>query len=73
MTIQETNLLHAKAKTRKDGVYSFRGNLWAVKNGHFIAFSTHLGDCYQCFGSFNVYLGRVEIYNRKQKLIELIK
>jgi hypothetical protein len=32
MTIEETNLLHEKAKGRKDGIYSFRGNLWVVKN-----------------------------------------
>ena len=36
MTIDETNLLVEKAKLRKDGIYSFRGNLWVVKDNKFI-------------------------------------
>ncbi len=73
MTIEETNLLYEKAKTRKDGVYSFRGYLWAVKNGNFVAFSTYSGECYQRSGSFNVKIGKVERYDRKKHLIELLK
>lgn len=38
MTIDETNLLHQKARSKKDGVYSFLGNLWAVKSNKFLAF-----------------------------------
>ena len=37
MRIDETNLLHEKAKIRKDGVYSFRGNMWVVKDKKFVA------------------------------------
>lgn len=73
MTINETNLLHTKAETRKDGVYSFRGNLWVVKDNKFVAFADPYGNCYQRFGAFNASIGKVERYDRKQKLTEWLK
>lgn len=73
MTINETNRLHEKAKYRKDGAYSFHGNLWAVKNGNFVAFANYFGECYQRMGSFNVQIGKVERYDRKKKLTEWLK
>jgi len=60
MTIEETNLLHEKAKSRKDGVYSFRGNLWAVKNNQFIAFVSPKGEVYQRLGAFNASVGSLQ-------------
>jgi hypothetical protein len=71
MTIEELNLLHEKAKTRKNGIYSFRGNLYVVKNNNFIAFADYFGECYQRMGSFNVKIGKVEPYNRKKELMKL--
>ena len=73
MTIDETNLLHDKAKTRKDGVYSFRGNCWVVRNNNFVAFSNSYGECYQRMGSFNVQIGKVERYDAKKKLTEWLR
>jgi len=73
MTIDETNLLHEKAKTRKDGVYSFRGNLYVVKNKRFIAFADYFGRCYQRIGVFNVEIGKVESYDRRKKLLEWLR
>jgi len=73
MTIEETNLLHDKAVGRKDGVYSFRGNLWVVKNEKFVAFADYFGNCYQRFGSFNASIGKVDRYDRKQKLTEWLR
>lgn len=73
MTIEETNLLIEKAKDRKDGIYSFRGNLWVVKNCMFIAFSDYSGNCYQRLGAFNYQIGKVERHNRKAKLLEWLK
>ena len=73
MTIDETNLLHEKAKTRKDGIYSFRGNLYVVKDKSFIAFANYCGECYQRMGAFNVQIGKVEPYDRKQKLTEWLR
>ena len=73
MTIEETNILHEKAKDRKDGVYSFRGNLWVVKDGKFIAFANLFGECYQRMGAFNFQIGTVKSYERKQKLTEWLR
>lgn len=73
MTIAEINILHDKAKDKKDGIYSFRGNLWVVKGGNFIAYADPFGRCYQRMGSFNAYLGQVETYRRKDELKKWIK
>jgi hypothetical protein len=75
MTVDETNLLHKKAETRKDGVYSFRGNLWAVKNGKFVAFIDAHGQVLQRFGAFNAVIGdlsSVERWNWKKKLVDFL-
>jgi hypothetical protein len=76
MTIDETNLLNKRAETKKDGVYSFRGYLWAVKNKRFVAFVDNRGLTFQRFGSFNSEIGdlsSVERWNWKKKLIEWMK
>ena len=73
MTIDETNLLNKKAETRKDAVYSFKGNYWVVKDNKFVAFADYFGNCYQRFGSFNASIGKVESYDRKQKLTEWLR
>jgi len=70
MTIDETNLLYAKAKLRKDGVYSFHGNYWVVKDRQFVAFMDLAGVCYQRFSSFNVLIAHFESYGRRKKLRE---
>ena len=76
MTIDEINLLNKKAETKKDGVYSFRGNLWVVKNGKFIAYVNQFGKILQRFGAFDTQIGdlsSVERWNRKKILIELLR
>ena len=73
MKTGEINLLHEKAKIRKDGIYSFRGNMWVVKDNKFVAFADYSGNCYQRFGFFNSLIGKVERYNRKQKLTEWLR
>jgi hypothetical protein len=73
MTIDETNLLNEKAKTKKDGVYSFRDNLWVVKSNRFIAFANNRGEVLQRFGSFNTTIGdlrNIERWDWKKKLTE---
>lgn len=68
MTYQEINVLHEKAKAKKDGVYSFRGVFYAVKCGHFVAFAEFSGECYQRNGAFNVRIGQVHRHERKKAL-----
>lgn len=76
MTIDETNLLHKKAESRKDGVYYFKGNHWAVKNGKFIAFINERGEVLQRFGAFNSKIGDLSTLDRwewKKKLTEWLR
>ena len=73
MRIDEINLLYKKAQSKKDGVYSFRGNLWAVKGGKFVAFIRPRGQFLQRFGSFNAQIGDFSSIERriwKKKLVE---
>jgi len=73
MTIDDISLLREKAKTRKDGVYSYKGNLYVVKNHIFVAFSTYCGECYQVMGAFNLLIGKVERYDSKTKLSQWLR
>lgn len=76
MNIDEINLLNKKSESRKDGVYSFRGNLWAVKNSKFVAFVNTRGQVLQRFGAFNTQIGdlsSIERYYWKNKLIEWLR
>lgn len=70
MKIDEVNILHEKAKDRKDGIYSYRGNLWVVKNNRFVAYADHFGKCFQIMGMFTVCIGEVDRYKRKELLIK---
>ncbi len=76
MTIDEINLLNERAKTRKDGVYLFRGNLWCVKSNKFLAFCNSRGIVSQRFGSFNTQIGdfsTIERWHWRKKLIEWLR
>ena len=73
MTYDEIDILNKKAETRKDGVYSFHGNKWLVKNKMFIAFADYFGNCYSRQGAFNLSIGTCKSYDRVVKLKELLK
>lgn len=55
-TMENLDLLHDKAKLKKDGVYSFRCILYRVKNGRFTHFSYRNEILERC-GNFNVSIG----------------
>ena len=73
MTFDEINILNEKAKTRKDGVYSFRGNKWLTKNNMFIAFADYFGNCYLRQGAFNLCIGTCKRYERVDKLKKILR
>ncbi len=76
MTVDEVNLLNEKAKSKKDGVYSFRGNLWAVKSNRFLAYCKPNGEVLQRFGVFDTGIGdfsTLYLSDRKKKLFEWLK
>lgn len=73
MKISECNILIEKAKSRKDGVYSYKGYLYVVKKHAFVAFSDPFGVCYQRMGSFNVRIGKVDRHDRRKNLADWLK
>ncbi len=73
MTIAETNLLHEKSKTKKDGVYCFSPYLYVVKDNNFIAFSDYHGNCHKRMGAFNVSIGKVERFDRRKELLKWLR
>ena len=73
MKITEQHEICEKAKVRKDGVYSHKGYLYAVKDKHLLYFADHIGNVYQFFGSFNVELGICKRYDRRKNLLSLLK
>lgn len=73
MTIDNINILHKKAETKKDGVYSFRGVFWAVKSNKFVAYVNERGLVLQRFGCFDAKIGDLSKVNRYEWRGEFIK
>jgi hypothetical protein len=73
MTISETNLIIDKAKNKKDGVYSFRGNLYLVSDNRFVAYCDYFGNFFSRAGNFNVSGGKIERHDRRKVLLNLLK
>jgi len=73
MTIETQNKLVEKSKTKKDGVYTFGGYYYAVKEGGLVAFSDY-DTCYACYGSFNTPIGKLSFPSKgKQALKDWLK
>ena len=73
MTTDEQSVIIDRSKSKKDGVYSYRGIIYAVNDNHFIAFSDYYGCIYQCFGMFNVQTCTVKSYDRIKTLKNILK
>jgi len=71
MKIEMHNTLIQKAKTRKDGIYTYQGVFYVVKKGCFWAYADYSGEIQEIFGVFHHYIGKVERWERKNKLKEL--
>jgi len=71
MKIEDHNKIIEKAKTRKDGIYVFKGYDYVVKNNNFVGYSDHFGNIFQIQYSFHVTIGKIESYNRKLELKRL--
>lgn len=72
MRIEVNNILIDKAKTKKDGVYSYKGYLYAVKKNRFIAYADCFGNISSIHGVFHYMLGKAERHDRRKKLIEYL-
>lgn len=65
-TIENLNLIHDKAKDKKDGVYSFRGLDYRVKGGRFTHYA-YRGKVVERAGNFNVDIGSYSGYSDDAK------
>ena len=69
--IENSNLVIDKALTKKDGVYSFRGFLYRVKNFR-VTHIAHRGIILERFGNFNIEVGSYQwMYEAKKMLTAL--
>lgn len=66
ITIGEQNTLVDKAKTKKDGVYSYKGIIYKVVDGKLRYIARH-GEILQCSGFFNVVVGSYNGYTDDAK------
>lgn len=74
MTYDVAKILSDKAKQRKDGIYTYKTFLYAVKDNRFVAYCNYFGECFQWFGSFSVGIGKMEDrFIAKDKLKEWLK
>lgn len=72
MKIEQYKKIEERANKRKNGVYSFQGIYYGVKDRHAVLFAYYDGTITQlCFG-FNVELGKVDNYKRKAELVRLL-
>lgn len=67
-TIENLNVISEKAKDKNDGVYSFRGLEYRVKNGRFTHFA-HNGRVMERAGFFNVEIGTYSGYSDDAKKV----
>lgn len=67
-TIENLNAIHDKAKSKKDGVYSFRGLEYRVHGGQFTHFA-YRGQVLIRAGNFNVLAGTYSGYPDDAKKI----
>lgn len=58
MHIDVYNALVDKAKTKKDGVYSYRGMYYAVKNCRLVGHCDYYGNVFENAYGFNVVKGK---------------
>lgn len=69
LTIENQNIISEKSKSKKNGIYSFRGIKYLVKSGKAVAFRDR-GKIYEPFGNFNILVG---YYNNEEEAIKILK
>lgn len=62
VNIENCNLAIEKAKIKKDGIYTFRGFLYRVKNNR-VTHWAYYGQILENCGNFNVIVGSYDCYS----------
>ena len=68
LNIENQNLIITKSKTKKDGIYTFRGVIYRVYTNTAILFAYN-GEILQNYGGFNCVVGRYDTKDEARKLM----
>lgn len=60
MHIDDHNKMREKAKTKKDGVYTCKGNFYMVYKNQLAAYCDYFGNVSECLYGFNVTKGKAK-------------
>lgn len=66
LTIENQNLIVEKAKTKADGIYTFRGIVYRVKDNRATHFACN-GEVIEPFGYFNTVIGLYDKHTWNEK------
>lgn len=70
LNTENARLISEKAKSKKDGVYKFRGVLYKVKN-NYVTHYFYNGEFLQRYGAFNVLIKKLSCY--KDQAVKILK
>lgn len=70
LTIELQNLVNERAKSKKDGIYNFRGCSYRVRDNR-VTHYAYGGKILMSYGAFNVQVGTCGIYQTEQ--VEVLK
>lgn len=68
MNAKEHDIISNKAVFMKDGVYTYKSFVFAVKKNRFIAYADCVGDVFEVIGWFNYHIGKVNRADRVKTL-----
>lgn len=69
LTAENEQLISAKAKLKKDGVYTFRGVVYRVKDGYVTHYATG-GNVSEHYGRFLVDIGNYVYESEAMKMLK---
>jgi len=72
LTMDNQSSIIEKAKTKKDGVYKFRGVAYRVVNNHARFFASNCEVIEMCYG-FNAIIGRYERDINQENAVKVLK
>jgi hypothetical protein len=74
LTIENQKAINERAKSRKDGVYEFRGIVFRVRDHHATHFATQ-GQVLEQYGHFNAMVGKYDStkYDHREVAKKLLK
>ena len=76
LNIENQNAINAKAKTKADGIYTFRGIDYKVKDGRVVGYAVQVpgqrGEIIQSYGAFNTVVGYYDTAEQKKQNLKKV-